>query len=101
IAAPGANASAATAEKLARQLLADHLHLLAPRSRLEDFKLVSNTNLGGIRAVGFVQLAGGERVIGGQVSFRFKNDRLFVIASEALPDVKVERKRSTLAVAVV
>src|SRR4029079_5126085 len=28
-------------------------------------------------------------VVGGQVSFRFKRDRLFVIASEALPDVSL------------
>jgi len=101
IAAPGAVASPAIAERLSRQLLADHLGLLAPGSRVEDFKLVSNTSAGGIRAVGFVQMSAGERVVGGQVSFRFKNDRLFVIASEALPDVMVERPRSKLGVDVV
>ena len=36
------------------------------------------------------------RVLGGQLSFRFKRDRLIAIASEALPDVRV-----TLAAAVV
>ena len=35
----------------------------------------------------FVQRANGMIVVGGQVSFRFKHDRLFVIGSEALPNV--------------
>jgi len=87
IAAPGSIASAAVAEQVARQVLADHIALLAPGSQASDFVLVSNSYDGNIRSVGFLQYAGGLRVVGGQVSFRFKRDRLFVIGSEALPAV--------------
>lgn len=87
IAVPGANASADVAERAARAVLAAHVALLAPGSSASDFELVSNSSDGDIRSVGFVQRAGGRRVLGGQVSFRFKRDRLFLIGSEALPDV--------------
>ena len=97
IAAPGAMASAAVAEQVARQMLADHLGLLAPGAAIGDFQLVSNTSDGDIRSVGFVQLAGGHRVVGGQVSFRFKHDRLFVIGSEALPNVAFAVPKAKLA----
>lgn len=86
--APGAIASAAIAEGFARKLLADHLDLLAPGAQLADFRLVTNHFDGDIRSVGFVQELDGRRVVGGQVSFRFKKDRLFVIGSEALPFVR-------------
>jgi uncharacterized protein (TIGR03382 family) len=89
IAVPGSIASPDVAERAARQLLADHVALLAPGSSASDFELVSNSFDGNVRSVGFVQRAGGLRVVGGQVSFRFKADRMFVIGSEALPDVKV------------
>jgi len=97
IAAPGAMASPAIAERIARAVLADHLALLAPGARLADFVLVANHSDGDLRSVGFVQHAGGRRVVGGQVSFRFKRDRLFVIGSEALPDVRVAVPRTRLA----
>ena len=87
IAAPGAMASAAVAERVARAVLADHIALLAPGASPDDFALVSNSSDGDIRSVGFVQTYGGRPVVGGQISFRFKRDRLFVIGSEALPDV--------------
>jgi len=87
IASPGAMASAAVAERVARAALADHIALLAPGASPADFALVSNTSDGDIRSVGFVQSFGGRRVVGGQISFRFKRDRLFVIGSEALPGV--------------
>ncbi len=87
IAAPGAMASAAVAERIARAVLADHIALLAPGASPDDFVLVSNRSDGDLRAVGFVQTHGGRTVVGGQISFRFKRDRLFVIGSEALPDV--------------
>ena len=90
LAAPGSVANPAIAEQAARQALADHLELLAPGATLANFVLVSNTYDGNIRSVGFVQMAGGMRVLGGQVSFEFKNDRLFVIGSEALPNVVVD-----------
>lgn len=94
--APGSNASAAVAEQFARAFLAEHLALLAPGSRPTDFVLVANHDDGEIRSLGFAQEAGGRRVVGGQISFRFKRDRLFVIASEALPDVAVPATRQKL-----
>jgi hypothetical protein len=87
IPAPGTVANAATAAAFSRQFLATHLELLAPGASASDFELVSNVFDGDLRAVGFVQKHNGIRVVGGQVSFRFKNDRLFVIGSEALPNV--------------
>jgi hypothetical protein len=87
IAAPGSMASPAVAERVARATLAEHIALLAPGASPDDFALVSNTSDGDIRSVGFVQKHGGRVVVGGQVSFRFKRDRLFVIGSEALPHV--------------
>ncbi len=89
IAAPGANASAVIAETYARTLLADHLALLAPGASVGDFVLVSNHSDGEIRSVGFAQYHAGHRVIGGQISFRFKHDRMILIGSQALPDVVV------------
>lgn len=89
IPAPGAMASAAVAQRIARAVLAEHIALLAPGASPDDFALVSNTTDGDIRSVGFVQKHGGRVVVGGQISFRFKRDRLFVIGSEALPDVVV------------
>jgi uncharacterized protein (TIGR03382 family) len=87
IAAPGTIASPAAAVAFARAALADHIALLAPGAALADFELVSNHFDGDIRSVGFVQKHDGRVVVGGQISFRFKRDRLFVIGSEALPHV--------------
>jgi hypothetical protein len=89
IAAPGAMASPAVAERFARAALAEHIALLAPGASPDDFILVSNTSDGDIRSVGFLQKHGGRLVVGGQVSFRFKRDRLFVIGSEALPGISL------------
>jgi MYXO-CTERM domain-containing protein len=89
IPAPGANASPQIAEQIARAMLAQHIELLAPGAHAADFELVSNHSDGDQRSVGFIQRAKGLRVVGGQVSFRFKADRLFVIGSEALPNVVV------------
>ncbi|MDB4958730.1 MAG: cysteine-rich repeat protein [Myxococcales bacterium] len=98
--APGSIAHADIAEAFARQVLATHLALLAPGAKISDFELVSNVFDGDIRAIGFVQRANGLIVVGGQISFRFKRDRLFVIGSEALPNVSVvmPTSRSTRAV---
>lgn len=90
----GANASPAIAETVARQWLAAHLDLLSPGAAVSDFELVSNHSDGDQRSLGFIQRAGGRRVIGGQISFRFKNDRLFMIGSEALPNVVVPVAKS-------
>jgi cysteine-rich repeat protein len=89
--APGAVADAAAAERHARAFLAAHIDLLAPGSAPSDLVLVSNLQRRGIRVVGFRQTHAGMQVLGGQVSFRYKNDRLFVIGSEALPEVRVPR----------
>src|SRR6185503_12670217 len=85
--APGTVASADAAAAFARAALADNIGLLAPGASPADFELVSNHFDGDMRSVGFVQKHDGRIVVGGQISFRFKNDRLFVIGSEALPDV--------------
>jgi MYXO-CTERM domain-containing protein len=90
IAAPGANADAGKAELAARALLAEQLALLAPGASADDFALVANLVHGpaaDLRTVGFVQVHRGLRVLGGQVSFLFKRDRVIVIGSEAAPRV--------------
>ncbi|MDC0720400.1 hypothetical protein [Nannocystis bainbridge] len=87
IAAPGSAGSPVAAERLARAFLARHVGLLAPGASAADFTLVANVESGGMRTLGFVQRVRGVAVEGGQVSFRFRNDRLFMIGSEALPHV--------------
>jgi cysteine-rich repeat protein len=91
IAAPGAMANPAIAESVARAFLAQHLSLLAPGAQITDFVLVSNQlgGFGDVRSVGFEQRVGGLRVVGGAINFAFKNDRLVMIGSTALPHVAV------------
>lgn len=89
IPAPGSVGDPAIAERRSRDLIKRHLALLAPGNAASDFVAVSNELHHGIRTVGFRQHHAGIRVIGGQLSFRFKADRLVVIGSEALPSVKV------------
>jgi MYXO-CTERM domain-containing protein len=96
ISAPGTVNDPAVAERFARQFLTAHVALLAPGSTAADFELVANHYADGMRTLGFFQRAGGKRVLGGQVSFRFKADRLFVIGSEALPHVAFATPRSRL-----
>lgn len=93
---PGASADPAIAAAAARAVLAAHVAVLAPGSRPEDFVLVANhvDAATGQRSIGFAQHHGGLPVVGGQVSFRFKRDRLFVIGSEALPGVAVAWPRA-------
>jgi len=88
--APGAVNDSGIAETFARAFLAKHIALLSPGASASDFILASNQERNGVRVVGFFQTHQGLRVVGGQVSFRFKNDRLVVIGSEALPHVKVD-----------
>src|SRR5688572_13654553 len=87
----GAVANAAIAETAARAFLAQHLNVLAPGAKVGDFELVSNvlSPKGDIRSVGFVQRANGLRVLGGSIGFSFKNDRLALVSSNALPNVSV------------
>jgi len=89
ISAPGSVASADIAELFALQALERHLPLLSPGAAADDFVLVANDLDAGMRTVALLQYHQGARVLGGQVSFRFKNDRLFVIASRAWPNVGV------------
>ncbi len=90
IPAPAASADASAAEKVARAMLAEQIALLAPGARPADFVLVSNhaDAKSGVRSIGFHQMSGGKRVLGAQVSFAFKNDRLFVLGSTAIPNVR-------------
>ena len=90
VAAPGAQSSTLSARSAAQDFLAAHLDLLAPGSRWDDFKLASDHTSAGIRSVGYFQYHRGRRVVGGQMSVRFKNDRLALVASEALPRIQVE-----------
>lgn len=87
----GAMQDGAIAETAARQFLAQHIALLAPGSRISDFVVVSNQVAGadGVRSLGFQQLSGGVKVLGGAVSFSFKNDRMIMVGSTALPGVSV------------
>src|SRR5262245_63726972 len=91
LAAPGAMANPAIAESFARSFLAQHLALLAPGAQVTDFVLVSNElgGFGDVRSVGFEQRYGGVRVLGGSISFAFKNDRMIMVGSTALPNVSV------------
>lgn len=86
---PGSIASAELAEKAALDLLSEHLELLSPGASLSDFELVANELDQGQRTLGFVQRHGGLRVRGGQLSVRFKNDRLYALGSEAVPHLRV------------
>ncbi len=95
IAAANASGSPQAAESFARSFLARHRELLAPGSSALDFVLAANEVLttpgGELRVVSFRQSHGGLDVEGGQLSFRFKRDRLIVLASEALPNVRGRR----------
>lgn len=83
--APGSVASGPAAAGYAWEWLTRHLDLFAPGARPADFELVANELHGGVRSVGFAQHHRGRRVLTGQVSFRFKHDRLIAMGSEALP----------------
>ena len=85
--APASVASPGAAAAISRNLLEQEIELLAPGAKASDFNLVSNTEHNGVRSVGFRQSFGGLDVLGGQLSFRFKNDRLVAMASEAFPSV--------------
>jgi hypothetical protein len=101
IPAPGSIAKPEVAAYYALDTLARHIDLLAPGASVDDFQLVSNHLHDGMRTIGLHQYHRGMRVLGGQVSFRFKADRLFVIGSEALPRVDASVPRIALDPAVV
>ena len=85
----GANASPLVAETAARGFLAQHADLLAPGVDPADLELAANHDDGRIRTVAFWQRHRGLRVVGGQISVRFLNDRLYVVSSQIYPDVAV------------
>jgi MYXO-CTERM domain-containing protein len=87
LAAPGTVASAAKAKALAETILSRHIDLLAPGASASDFVVVVNELIDDTRVVSYAQLHRGVAVVGGKLSFRFKNDRLHLIASEAIPHV--------------
>ena len=87
IGAPHAINDPAAAEAAARAFLAEHVALLAPGSSASDFVAIANELTGDRRIVGFAQHRGAARVIGASIAFTFKNDRLIVVTSTALPDV--------------
>jgi MYXO-CTERM domain-containing protein len=98
ISAPGSVRSASTAEAYARRALREHLELVAPGARESDFALAANhLDDTGMRTVSFFQHHQGLRVLGGQVNFRFRNDRLFMIGSEAFPNVWVPQAHASVA----
>ena len=94
---PGSMADPAVALAAAEDFLARHIDLLAPGASPSDFVVVANDLSAGMRSIGFQQEHQGLRVLGGQVSFRFKNDRLFMVGSEALPDVVISAHTVTVA----
>jgi MYXO-CTERM domain-containing protein len=96
VAAPGSTHSPAVAAAFAHRVLEEHLDLLAPGARPDDFVLTVNDESRGLRTVAFEQHHRGMPVIGGYVSFRFKADRLLVIASAALPQVEAAVAGATL-----
>lgn len=83
--APGSVANASVAAGFSRELLVRFVDLLAPGTQPTDFVLVANEVHNGVRTVGFHQVYDGHRVLTGQVSFRFKYDRMIAFGSEALP----------------
>lgn len=91
----GAMNDPTVAEAAARAVITAHADLIAPGAN--DFEVVSNhlDTIHGIRTVGFAQSYGELPVLGGQLSVRFKNDRLYVVASEVVPifDFTVSKER--------
>ena len=94
ISAPNSIASKDAALTHAKQMLAENIKLLAPGSKVEDFTLVSNVVHNGVRSLGFQQNYNGIKVHGGQLSFRYKYDRMIAMASEAFPLVEVSNNLS-------
>ncbi len=85
VAAPGSVAQPDAAEKFAREFLEKHLALWAPGAVAQNFVLAANDLTAGQRTVSFLQTHHGLPVEGGQINFRFKNDRLFMVAADVWP----------------
>lgn len=79
----GSMRSPELASEAARAYLKRILEEHAPGTRVEDFVEVSNVVMQGMRTIGYQQTHNGMPVMGGQVSFRFKKDRLFMAVTSA------------------
>jgi Zn-dependent metalloprotease len=106
IPAPGAIADGAVAEAAAIAFIDAHRDLIAPGTAPDHLRLVANDLDAGLRTVAFSQHApvdgvGLVPVVGGRVSVRFKNDRLFVFAAEAFPPARLPTPQIDAAAAVV
>ncbi len=93
--APGVMRDAEAAEKHALLWIRRHAGLLAPGVDIDHLLPVSNELSDGMRVIGFKQFASDGKgnwlpVLGGQLSLRYKNDRLFVLASEVIPGARAE-----------
>ena len=95
--APGTVQGDAEAERFTRAFIAEHIALLAPGSSAGDLRLVDNITDGQMRTLGFVQTYQGMEVFDTHLIFEFKNDRLFVVGSTAMPDVQVPTAMATAA----
>jgi MYXO-CTERM domain-containing protein len=91
--APGAIASAATAEQIAKAFLAQHLGELAPGSGPNDFVVTTDRLDDGIRSIGFAQHWHGDRVVGGQLGFVFAHDKLTDVIAKAVPNISAQPLR--------
>ena len=89
ISAPGAMANRSVAEATAHAFLAAHLDVLAPGASIDDFVLVADevNPWGDVRTIAYAQHASGIPIVGAAVNFAFKNDRLALVGSTALPNV--------------
>ncbi len=94
---PGSIADGQVAERAARALLAEQIELLAPGTSAQDFVLRVNDHqpAWSMRSLAFTQTRAGVPVIGAEVTFTFKKDRLFVLGSTAIPRLtaKVAERR--------
>jgi MYXO-CTERM domain-containing protein len=95
---PGSVADPDIAERAARQVFADQLELLAPGTNPNDF--VTRVNDGqpdwNMRTIAFAQTIAGMPVIGAEVTFTFKNDRLFVLGSTVVPNLGEHLSKRTV-----
>jgi len=83
----GSVADPTLAQNAAQFVLDQHIDLFGPGSTSTDFSLIANDLDTGLRTVVFQQTHLQVPVVGGSVTFSFKNDRLFAVRSKAFPNV--------------
>ncbi len=86
---PGSINDARIAEDAARAILSEQIELLAPGSKPSDFTIrIDDVQPDWkMRSIAFSQTRDGVPVLGGEVTFTFKHDRLFVLGSTAIPHI--------------